>query len=69
MDKTMSHRSFAEIATRWHEGTKCAVSTSKTSPYYTALHPEDGHLHARRRDNLKSYILNDAYMYITSVAP
>jgi hypothetical protein len=42
-----------------------AVSTSETSVnfYHTTRHnnPEDSHLHTRRRENLKSYIILNLY--------
>jgi hypothetical protein len=48
-------------------------NVDKLLPDYTALNlednqpssnPEDNHLQTRRRENLKSYIINDAYIYI-----
>jgi hypothetical protein len=71
MDIAMRQRSFAENATRWHECTKFAASTSETlvSFYQTTRRYNlgDSHLHTRRRENLKYYTINDVYMYITLV--
>jgi hypothetical protein len=69
MDITMHQRSFIKHATRWHERTKFAVSASKTFCQATRRYNVDTNFHTRHSQNLKSYLIKDMYMHLTSQSP